>query len=104
MPNAAGILYTVPANITAVVTRAVVTNVTNGAATLTLWLVRSGGSRSNSDILVGASAAGQSISLGPSEPYIVQAMAGLVLNTGDAIHGLSDTLNALNIVASGWQQ
>ncbi len=102
--NAAAALFTVPANATYTLTRAVVTNVTAGGVALTLWLVRSGGSRSNADILVGASAAGQTLSAGPAEPYVVNAMAGLVLKTGDAIHGLADTLNALNLTVSGWTQ
>ena len=102
--NAAGAIYTAPANTTVVITRAVITNESAGAATVTIWLVRSGGARANSNILVGAAAAGQSMAGGPAEPYVVNSMAGLVLAPGDAIHTLSDTNNVLNFVASGWTQ
>lgn len=102
--NAAAALYTAPANTTVVITRAVVTNESAGAATLTLWLVRSGGARANSNILVGAATAGQSIAGGPAEPYVVQSLAGMVLGPGDSIHALSDTNDVLNFVASGWTQ
>jgi hypothetical protein len=100
--NSAAALYTVPASTTAVITRAVVTNVTASPATLTLWLVRAAGSRADGNIIVGAAAAGQSIGAGPAEPTVLNALAGLVLNAGDAIHGLSATAAALNIGASGW--
>lgn len=102
VPNAAGAIYTVPANTQVVVTRATITNITAGAAALTLWVVRSAGVRGNANIVRGASAAGQSFAAGPSEPTVLNELAGLVLNAGDAIHGLSDTANALNFDASGW--
>lgn len=104
VPNAAAALYTSPANTITVVARAAVTNVSAAGAQLTLWVVRSGGSRSNGNIVVGAAAAGQTISTGPAEPTVVNALVSLVLAAGDAIHGLSDTADALNIVASGWTQ
>ncbi len=100
----AAAIYTVPASTTVTITRAVVTNVSAGGANLTLWLVRSGGARANGNILVGASAAGQTLSAGPSEPYVVNALAGMVLKAGDAIHALTSVASALNMVASGWTQ
>jgi hypothetical protein len=104
VPNAAGILYTSPVLVKTVLTRASINNVTAGAAALTLWLVRTGGARANSNLIRGASAAGLSVSAGPVSPIILNELAGLVLEPGDAIHGLSDTLNALNFTASGWTQ
>lgn len=104
VPNAAAAIFTSPPNTTSVVTRAVVTNESAGAATLTIWIVRSGGARANGNILVGAAAAGQSLAAGPVEPYVVQTLAGMVLGPGDAIHALSDTNNVLNFVGSGWFQ
>lgn len=102
--NAAGALYTSAANTTTTITRAWLVNVTAGAVTITLWLVRSGGARANGNIIRGASAAGQSVSVGPSEPLVLPECAGLVLGPGDAIHGLCDTANALNFTASGYTQ
>ena len=102
--TAAAAVYTVPANTTAVISRITATNVSGAGAQLSLWIVRSGGSRSNGTLLLGASAAGQVLSAGASEPYIVNAAAGLVLVAGDAIHAQSDTASAINLVGSGWTQ
>lgn len=104
VPNAAAAIYTSPTNTTTVITRAVLTNVSAAGAKVTLWVVRDGDSRANSNIVMGATASGQTISAGPSDPTIVNALAGLVLAAGDAIHGLSDTADALNLIASGWTQ
>lgn len=103
-PNAAAAVYTAPANTTVVITRAVALNVAAAGATLTLWLVRSGGARADSNIIFGAAAAGEAISAGPSDPVVLNALAGLVLRPGDAIHALSDTATALNLFGSGWTQ
>ena len=102
--TAAAAVYTVPANTTAVITRAVATNVGATGAQLTLWVVRSGGARANGNIILGAAAAGQVLSAGASEPYVINSLAGLVLNAGDALHALSDTATAINLTASGWTQ
>lgn len=102
--TAAAAVYTVPANTTAVVSRLTATNVTAAGAQLTIWIVRSGGARANGNILLGASASGMVLSAGPSEPYVVNGGAGLVLNAGDAIHAQSDTASAINLVGSGWTQ
>lgn len=102
--NAAGVLYTSAANTTTVITRGSLDNVTAGAVTIKLWLVRSGGARADGNIIRGATAAGQTVSAGPSEPLVLPELAGLVLGPGDAIHGLCDTATALNFTASGWTQ
>lgn len=102
VPDAAGILYTAPANTTIVLTRASVINVGALASTLTLWLVRAGGSRATANIIYGASAAGQAVPLGPADPVIITDLAGCVLNPGDAIHGLTSVTASLNMFASGW--
>src|SRR5260370_26579837 len=83
----AAVLYASPANTTTVISRAVFTNITAAGAQLTLWVVRSGGARADGNIIVGASAAGQVISAGASEPYIPAPCAGLRLGPGDALHG-----------------
>lgn len=103
-PTSAAAVYTSPANTTTVVMRAVATNVAAAGATLTLWIVRSGGSRADGNIIVGAAAAGQTLSAGPAEPNVLAPLAGMVLRAGDAIHALSDTATAINLVASGWTQ
>ena len=100
----AAALYTSPANTTTVISRAAFTNVGAAGAQLTLWVVRSGGSRLDGNIIVGASAGGQVLSSGASEPYVPAALAGLVLAPGDALHAKSDTASVINSVGSGWTQ
>lgn len=102
--GAAAALYTSGTNVTTVITRASVVNVTAAGAQLTLWVVRSGGATANNNILRGASAAGEVVSAGPSDPVVINELAGMVLASGDAIWGLSDTANALNFTASGWTE
>lgn len=97
-------VFTTPANTLVTVNRVVVTNVTTSAAGLMVWLVRSGGTTSNSNILIGAISGGQSMAAGPSEPYIANSMASLVLNAGDSIVASATTSGALNMVGSGWSQ
>ena len=106
VPSSATAVYTSPAstNTTTVITRAFVTNQSNAASTLTIWVVRSGLSRANSNIVFGAAAAGQSIAAGPSSPTVIDALAGLVLAPGDAIHVVSNNANDLNFTGSGWTQ
>ena len=100
----AAAIYTSPANTKTVISRAVFTNITAAGAQLTVWRVPSGGARANGNIIVGASAAGQTLSAGPSEPYVPAALAGLTLEAGDALHAVSDTASAINTTGSGWQQ
>lgn len=102
--TSAAALYTSATNVTTVLTRASVVNITGAGATLKLWVVRSGDSAADDTLLLGASAAGQTISAGPSDPVVLSPLAGLVLNAGDALWGQSDTASALNFTGSGWTQ
>ena len=102
--NVAAALYTSPVGVTTVVNRAVFTNVSAGAVGLTVWVVRSGGTAVNSNILIGAIAGGQSLTAGPSEPYVANSMASLVLAPGDAIWARAASAASINAVASGWTQ
>lgn len=104
VPNAATVLYASPTGVTTVITRAFVNNVSAGAVDLTLWLVRSGGARADSNLIHGASVAGIPVSAGPSGPLLLNELAGLVLAPGDALHGLASAATSLNFVASGWTQ
>ncbi len=102
--NASTALYTSPAGVTTVVNRVVFTNVTAGSVTLTVWVVRSGGATANSHIVIGAVSGGQSISAGPSEPYVANSLASLVLAPGDAIWALASAASSINAIGSGWTQ
>lgn len=98
-------VFTTPPDTLVTINRVVVTNITTAAVGLMVRLVRSGGSvTSNSNILIGSISGGQSMAAGPSEPYIANSMASLVLNAGDSIVASATTSGALNIVGSGWSQ
>lgn len=100
--NAAAAIFTAPAGTTCVITRGFITNITAGAVALTLWLVPSGGSRINGNIIYGASAAGNNIAAGPADGVALAALAGLVLAPGDAIHALAGSSASLNLTISGY--
>lgn len=97
-------LYTVPASTTVTVNRIVFNNVSGSAVGLTVWVVRSGGSVLAGNLMIGSNGAGLSISAGPSEPYVANALASLVLNAGDAIWAQASVATALNGLGSGWTQ
>lgn len=92
-------VYSVPTGITTVLTRVTVTNITASATTLTIWLVRNGGAAVNGNIVVGPA---QAISAGPSEPYVVNALAGAVMGSTDYLAMQPGAANALNVVGHGW--
>jgi len=100
----AAALYTAPANSTVTINRISVTNISGSAVGLTMWLVRNGGTNVNGNIVIGASGSGQSIAAGPSEPYIANAFASCVLQSGDAIWAEASAGTSLNSFGSGWVQ
>lgn len=104
VPTSAAAIYTSPPLTVSTVTRIVFTNVSAGPVSLTVWIVRSGGSRLNGNIVIGATSGGQVLPAGPIDPYVAVPLAALVLAAGDALHAVSNTGAALNAVGSGWTQ
>jgi hypothetical protein len=90
------LLYTCPANTTAVVKRAVFSNTSSTVATtITCTIVRNGGSPSIPVI--------PSQPIGPNTPYVSPELAGMTLSPGDAIYANAGTASIVDLVASGIQ-
>lgn len=88
----------VAANTIQIVKQAVFTNTDTANRTITVYVVRSGGSAGATDILIDAQV------LSPGQAYPAPELANLVLNAGDAVYALADVASKVNAVASGFQQ
>ena len=95
--NAAATYYTTPANSIVYVTRGVITNTDTATRLVTIYVVRSGGSTTDAELLVDARPVGASKSLPVPE------LAGLVLEDGDLIRAFADATNVVNFTLSGLQ-
>lgn len=91
------IYYPCPSNTTANVKRAVFTNTSASAVTITVNIVRSGGTSGTSNILIPGKA------IAPNDTYVSPEMAGLTLQAGDAIHAQASTSGVVNLMVSGIQ-
>ncbi len=98
-------LYVAPVGQLVTINRVTFTNISATNTLLMLYVVRagSGANTASSQILIGAISGGQSMSAGPAEPYVANAMASLVLNGGDQIVASANT-TGLNSIGSGWVQ
>lgn len=85
------------ANARAIIKRAVFTNVTSGAVTITVYRVPSGGSPGATNIIIDARpvAALPGTDLAPE-------LANMVLNAGDTIQCLASANASINFFASGY--
>ena len=95
LTNATATYYTTPVNTSAVVKRAVFCNTTGLAATITVYVVPSGGAAGVTNEIIAA----YSIAAGAS--YVSPELAGVVLGPGDTLQALSGTNAAVTIVVSG---
>lgn len=88
--------YTSAANTYTTVTRAVFTNVNTVAVTLTVNVVRSGGSAGATNTVIAA------YPLSAGEAYVASELAGLILSPGDFISAKAGTATSINAVGSGY--
>lgn len=91
------VYYTCPANTTAVFKRSVFTNTSSNAVTVTVNVVRSGGSSTTTNVLIPGKA------VAPNDTYVASEMAGLTLAAGDSVHAQAGTASVINLMASGIQ-
>lgn len=89
-------IYTSAANTFTTITRVVFTNVNTVAVTLTVNVVRSGGSVATTNQVISA----YTISAG--EAYVAPELAGLILGAGDFISANAGTASSINAVGSGY--
>ena len=84
--------YTTPANTTAKIGRAVFSNPTGAAVTVTINI---GGASSVTNQILNA------VSIGPGETYVSPELAGFVLPASYAIRGLASAASSIVIGISG---
>ena len=89
-------LYTCPIAVTAVIKRVTFLNTDTVAVTLTVHLVRSGGSATAANKLINA------LPLSANQTYQSPELANLVLTAGDAIQALASTASKINSTGSGF--
>lgn len=89
--------YTCPVNTSAQVKRAVFTNTSTSAVTVTVNVVRNGGTSTTTNVLIPAKP------VAPNDTYVAPELAGLALAAGDAIHAFASTGGVINFMVSGIQ-
>lgn len=94
-PNANTTQYTAPAVTRTIIDKFTATNTTGAGATLTVFLVPSGGAAGAANTIISAR------NLIAGEAYTCPELVGHVLNPGDFIVTASSVNNALTIRASG---
>lgn len=94
--TSAAALYTVPATSTVVINRAVFTNVSDSPCSITVYVVRSGGSANDASTVIDA------YNIQPGEAYVSPELSGLVLSGGDAIQALAGAATSITTMGSGF--
>lgn len=89
--------YTTPANTTAVMKRTVFTNTSGSAVTITVNIVRNGGSSGTTNQIIPPKA------IAAGGTYVSPELAGMTLGPGDAVHALASANSAINMMSSGIQ-
>jgi hypothetical protein len=93
----AAALYTVPASGLAVIRRAPFNNTSSGPMTLTVWVVRSGGSTGN-----GTQIFSRTVSAGLTD--LAPELAGMTLGPGDSVWAQASSGATITSTASGFTQ
>lgn len=94
LANADASVYTVPPNTTAKIARAVFTNTTGSATTITAGIT-TGGAIAASTTLISARP------IAPGESYVSPELAGAVLPAGSALRAFAAAATAVTFTASG---
>ena len=92
---AAVAIVTCPVNAQVIIKRAVFTNVTSGAITLTVYRVQSGGTPGATNTIISA------YSVAAGTAYVAPEFANMVLNAGDTIQALASATASINAFVSG---
>ena len=92
--NSDASVYTAPTSTTAKIGRAVFTNTTASAATITAGIT-TGGALGASTTMISAH------TVSPGEAYVSPELAGAVIPAGSQIHAYSGTASAITFTVSG---
>ena len=95
LTNAAAVYYTTPANTIARIDRAIFSNTTSGAVTITVNLVASGGSVSAANQVI------TTLSIAANTTYVSPELAGQVLPAGATLQALASANTSIVISVSG---
>ena len=87
-------VYSVPTQTTAKLSRAVFTNTSASALTITAGIT-TGGALASSTTMISAR------SIAPGESYVSPELAGAVLPAGSQLHAFASTASAVSFTASG---
>lgn len=96
LTSSAATYITCNANVQTIIKRAVFSNFTAGAITITAYRVISGGTAVNANIIIPA----RSIAAGGTD--LAPELANAVLNAGDTIQCLASANTSINFTASGF--
>lgn len=91
----ASILYTAPANAIVGITAASAVNTDSSTRLFSVYIVRSGGSVTDAELVYDEKA------LSPQESLPLVELISHVLNAGDTIRAFADSANLVNVVISG---
>jgi len=78
-----------------VIKKAVFTNVTGGALTVTVWLVAPAGTTATGNILLSA------FSIGANQAYVSNELANQVVSLGATVQAQASAANGINYAISG---
>lgn len=97
LSNADAAIVTANSNVTTLIKRAVFTNTSAGAVTITINVVPNGGSSSAANRVIDP----QKRSLAAGESYVAPELAGTVLAGGDMIRGLASSASVVTAAIYG---
>lgn len=95
LATTAATLYTAPANTTAQIQDVTVCNTSTAAATVTFYVVETGGAANAASTVLKTKA------IGVSETVTLSDLTGVVLEAGDTLRGLASAATAVSVQASG---
>lgn len=93
--NTSTLMYTAPSNTTVVVKSATVCETTDAAITLDLWIVESGGSAADANLLY------NDLAVSAKATVDLSSLVNKVLQAGDMIYAQASTASALSLHLSG---
>ena len=96
LTGSAASLYTAPTSGKTQLGKCTFTNTDTSARTITVYLVRSGGSASLANCVISAQV------VQPGECYVSPELYGVVLGAGDSVQGFASTASVITTVGSGY--
>lgn len=93
--NTSTLIYTAPSNTTVVIKSASICETTNAAITVDMWIVESGGSAADANLLY------NDLAVSAKATIDLSSLVNKVLQAGDMIYAQASTASALTLHISG---